>query len=675
MTKQQIKEFILTWDGGQRECLAPVSLCSDKGAELPSGTLTAKFTVQKTAAELKYSYIRINDAVGIREVKVSGSTVFEGNFSGRVLNLNVKDKIVSGSQCEMEISFSQIEGYHLCAGLFGSVELVRFNGAIIDRVEVKQGFDGSSATLGIALDMLGGSDNVRAVATLVSSSGQIFYGGITRGRGTISVKDPLYWWPKNMGVQNLYKLTVNIYGDTEIEDTAELKVGIRRVSAQDDKAAFDILGASFLPMGAIYTPERRCDPELSRVRESAFLNSAARVGINALIVQGEDILPDDNFFELCDAHGIAVIREIRSSLLEENGEELELLARIGHHPSMMLYQIIHDTGNASQLKERVLRVAPGVAVRIMDKPIKYAGASQLPSDKVLDKLLSKRERNLFSRKMEEIGAGELLPMIKRCSERMPYASGFDEFMYVSSVCAADEISEKMVEARLRRGDKLPIYDGLGETVDGLCRAGMDSMAVWRATQYKASRFFAPTLLHAEYLGDGRVLFYISNERRQSFAGTMEYRIVSSDNLTVHRGSAPAVIERNSARLILERDLGDYIIGHEDEYYLECYLKDSLGTYSQNVTLFVPEKHFKFEDPKIKAEIVGSERRFSITLKAEAFARDIEISFGKYDAVLYDNYFDITSPSPMRISFTLTGAMSNAEELMSELKIRSVYDIG
>lgn len=674
MTKQEIREFNMTWGDGQRVCTTPFSLCSSDGSELTSASITSEFFVEKKASDFKFTYLKITDAVGLRRVLIAGDVVYEGCFSGRVLNLNVKDKIRDGRENEVTLVFSQIDGYHLCAGLFGKAELIRFNGAVIDRVEVCQGFDGSSATIGISLDMLGNSDYVRAVATLVSSSGQIFYGGITRGKGTITVKDPLYWWPKDMGVQNLYKLTVNLYGDTEIEDTAELRVGIRKVGATDGRLTFDILGASFLPMGAIYTPERRCEPVLSKTRETAFLNSAARVGINALVVQGEDILPDDNFFELCDAHGIAVIREIKSSLLENNGDELDMLARIGHHPSMMLYQIIHDTGNAEKLKERIIKVAPGVAVRIMDKPVKYSKFSSLPSDKALQRLVLEDERNLFSLGMEKLGRQEVLDMIKSCSERYPYAGSFESFAYISSVSASKKTAASIIEARLRRGDLPAIYDGLGDTVDGLCHSGMDSMAVWRATQYEAAKFFAPIYVHAEYLGDGRAVFYISNERRQTFAGTLEYRIASADNKTVHEGHSNVVVERNTSRLVLERDFGEILIGHEREYYLECYLKDQMGVYSRMTTLFVPEKHFKFKDPCISAEIVGSERRFSITLEASAFARSVEISFGKHDAVLYDNYFDITSGAPLRISFTLMGGMSTADELKEALKIKSIYSL-
>jgi beta-mannosidase len=112
----------------------------------------------------------------------------------------------------------------------------------------------------------------------------------------------------------------------------------------------------------------------------------------------------------------------------------------------------------------------------------------------------------------------------------------------------------------------------------------------------------------------------------------------------------------------------------NEYYLECFLRDPLGVYSQSTTLFVPEKHFKLRDPKISAQIVVSDRRFSITLSAEAFARAVEISFTDVDAVFYDNYVDLTGSAPMKIAFTITSSMSTAEQLMASLKIKSIYDV-
>ena len=265
-------------------------------------------------------------------------------------------------------------------------------------------------------------------------------------------------------------------------------------------------------------------------------------------------------------------------------------------------------------------------------------------------------------------------MIESASERYPYAGGFADFAYLSSLNASEKIREKIISARLMRGALPAIYDGLGDVGGLICNSGIDREAVWRATHYKAAEFFAPVCLYANHLGGGRVEFYVSNEKRQSFSGMLEYRVADSDNNTVYKSSEPFVIERATAKEIFAFDFGKYISGHEREYYLECNLRDSVGASSRSVTLFVPEKHYRFKDPDIKAQIVGADRRYCITLSAEAFARGVELSFDKTDAVFYENYIDLTGGSAVKIQFTVIGSAQSAEQLAGELRIKSVYDV-
>lgn len=671
MAKGEIKQFKLKIGEESYECTVPFSLVSARGSRAVSGVAEAHVLVDERIRNNRHIYLRLYDVVGLSLVRVGGRIVYDTHFTGRVLNIPIKDKLTLGDNA-IELSFAD-EGGAMRAGLFGKAELLKFNNSAIDSVSVSQSVSGNVCTLNISVDMLGGNDNVRAVATLVSSAGHVFYGGLTRGKGTITVKDPLMWWPKGMGVQNLYKLTVNLYGDLEIEDTAELKVGIRDLSVSDGAALVTVGGATFIPMGAVYVNESREDPYLSKNREAAFINSAARAGFNTLVIGDGDTLPTDNFFDLCDAHGIAVVREIYSSRLESSSE-LDLLARVAHHPSMAVYQIIYDTGNAKAMKDRLTRVAPGVAVRVVDKAPAYPAQPQLPSERVISGWLAPDERNLFSEKLEREGRDTVLKMLSSASERYPYAGSFSDFAYVSSLSAAEKIKSAMVEARLSRGGSMAVYGALGSTRAGICSAGLDSMATWRALHYYAAKFFAPIILAPKLCGGGRVEFYVSNERRQSFVGNIEYRIADNENKTVFAGSEQCVAERSAAKLVLIRDFSDIISGHEREYYLEYYLKDPMGVYSQGTALFVPEKYFKFLPPEFEAHISGSDRRFSITLSAKSFAKGVELSFEDADAVFYDNYVDITASSPVKISFTLTGAADTAEHLKRALRVRCIEDV-
>ena len=669
MIKTVINEFKYGEGEGSLALSAPFSSASFSHGE-GKFTVRADFTVE--AADWKYAYIRIKDTEKLCEVRLGGETVYSGRFSGRVLNIPVKSSLCEGENT-LELVFLPYES-GVYPGLFGGVELLRFNGAIIDRVSVTEEFMSSGVNLHIGLDLLGSSDNVRAVATLRSRAGQIFYGGIARGKGHITIKDPLYWWPKDMGVQNLYTLTVNLYGDMEAMDTREFNIGIRNISIEGAALCADIGGASFLPMGAVYRTENMSDPMLSRNRMPALINSAARVGMNALLIKESDELPTESFFELCDAHGIVVIREMRSSRLENNAEELEMLARVANHPSMAIYNVVYDSGNSRLIKERLAKIAPNLAIRFSDKTLEYSSFPSIASERVISKYLSCEDENLFSEKMESAGAEQISVMLESARERYPYAGSFSDFVYLSSLNAAERIREKIISARIMRGALPAIYDGLGDLSGLICKSGIDEAAVWRATHYLAAGFFAPVCLYANHLGQGRVEFFVSNEKRQSFSGSLEFRIADSENRTVYSGSQPCTVERATAKEIFSFDFGQIIANHENEYYLECYLRDTLGVFSRSVTLFVPEKYFKFKNPDIKAEIVGTDRRFSVTLISSAFARGVELSFDKTDAVFYDNYFDITASAPQKIQFTVVGGIENAEHLASTLRIKSVYDV-
>ena len=145
MVRSEITSFNLICGEVARACTPPFSLCSAEGAELPSGSFSAVFTLAPTAQDFKYEYIRLTDLVGLTEVRLSGEVIHSTPFTGRVLNLNIKDKVKQGENT-LELVFSQTAGSHLCAGLFGKAELLMFSGAVIDRVGVKQSFEGGFAT-------------------------------------------------------------------------------------------------------------------------------------------------------------------------------------------------------------------------------------------------------------------------------------------------------------------------------------------------------------------------------------------------------------------------------------------------------------------------------------------------------------------------------------------------
>ena len=97
--------------------------------------------------------------------------------------------------------------------------------------------------------------------------------------------------------------------------------------------------------------------------------------------------------------------------------------------------------------------------------------------------------------------------------------------------------------------------------------------------------------------------------------------------------------------------------------------------SKGTLLFVKPKRFAFVDPAIKAQISGVGNNLYMTLQADAFAKDVEISFDGIDAMVSENYFDITSSSPVKVGLTIIeDTPTSSYELQDALRIRCVNTI-
>ena len=676
MIKKELKNFNIELDGIQLPVTLPASVLSAleaAGLEPKSDISTARYhtTLYLDSIEEGRKYLlRLSGIVGCARLIFNGTEILEKKCN-RFSLFDVSGSVTVGDNL-VEIIFSDDSSDILSAGIWGSFELLSFSGAIIENLRVTQKFDGDTVNLEIKIDLYGNGENMRAVATLVSSAGHVYYAGLTKTRGSITVKDPLFWWPRGLGVQNLYRLTVNIYGETEIEDTAEMRIGLRKITTANnaDGHTLDIGGVEFLPMGAIYTPGPSKTPESVRKHTDWIVSSAYRSAFNTLVIpECAEALPD-SFYELCDVYGIVVIHEL-SGLSER---EAELLRRVGHHASFAPVDVtvgdeIYETCEAMR------EIIPELDFAQYESRESYPGRLALDSEKTLYSILPDGERNIFSPAADELLASKAIDILTSISKDYLYPSSISELSYLSGVISANEIKKDMIKRRLSRGELgRAVFDGIFSAERGISSCSLDSEYRWRAAQYIAAKFFAPTVIYAENEG-ACVGFSISNERRLAFVGKLEYKLLDSKNNLIYKSSEEVASTEMSARKLFTRDLSEYLSGHEREYYLEYSLFEGTSVIYRDTLLFCREKEFKYENPKIKYEIVGDERKFSITLSAAAFAKGVEIDFSGIDASLADNFFSITSSAPQKISFNVIGAPTSAEMLTKIVKIRSLYDIG
>ena len=720
MTRSEIKNFTISYGKcGSFPCTPPCTLfsvLSERG--IYSGVkneeekerwqsyldqvcdFDADFILTPMDLRKKYIYLRLSGLDTVAEIYLNDHFLTKGKSSQQTYTLDIKQYVTQGEN-RLKIRFlpegrgsfgkvaHQLESDFgvpiVDAGILGKVELLKFNNAIVDNIYISQKKEGESVVLSMRMETLGNADSVKAVATLISGAGQVYYGGFNRGLGSIVVRQPLYWWPRGLGMQNLYKLTVNLYGETDIEDTKELTVGIGDVGLNPHKDGPLTLANStgFMPFGMVYTPADDILARISDEKIEAMIISLAKANANTLLVSGSGGFADERLLSACDRHGIVVWQE-----LPYGGENTALspedyaagitssLRRLAHHPSFSVLVDSMGMDGSGELMTLAKNTAPSISFLTYEEYSRIPRLSYpaLPDDNTL-KGLAGPAPNLFSEAMEWHGGEYIADMLIDGKREYLYAENLSDFGYITRLLQARAAESYAYGRRLERSSgSAAIISRLADSRATVSDAMLDYSCRPKALLYYSRAFFAPLLLIPRVDG-GRVSFAISNEKRQAFEGIIYYRILDAKNNIVYNGADDVSVPEMSVVAFRGRDFTDVIKGHEDEYYLEYGLRDGAVSVTRRTLLFVSPKRFKFEDPAIKAQISGSGRSHTITLCAESFAKDVEIFFDGHDVILQDNYIDITSRTPIKLNLTVTSGIISSFELEDALRIRSVYNIG
>ncbi len=734
MIKRRIKDFTL--DYGEHkglECTAPCSLYSvlrakgiitdpyfaDNASALRSlsdkgCTFNARFSLPLGSSVMQNQLLRLHGIDTLARISLNGAVIGTADNMHRTYTFDVRGVAVDGENFLTVELFpptsrdgiakaAYMLGGELSAGLpdmgiFRAVELIAFEHKMIENVVVHQRHEDGAVNLDLTLVTLGEDDMSRAVATLISPAGNVYYGGFAGGRGLITVKEPNLWWPNGLGPQNLYKLSVNLYSDTEIEDSFEMRIGLRTVEPSDDGCGLTVNGVRILTLGALYAPEDCILPAITKERTRRLLSDAKRANINTLEILPDGNFPADHFYDLCDELGILLWQNLPRDLvaiLSERTEDClsaigDNLSRIAHHPSLAVVlqdkweeprEGDTDTSDVSRgiptlvrtLLPDTLILDPVSDSRGMPLPI-GEGLESMPSAKTVSSMTSPEDANLFSASVEShIGrSGAAIDMLAHIAESYRYPCTVDELCYISQLAAAQHVGAQAEIVRRERSAHCGlVLDRLNDCWPSISTAAIDYHGRWKAMHYATKKFYSPVLVSARVDGT-RVTFSISNEAKLPFDGSFTYSVVSADNSVIFKDSFPLKVDAMVATDVFNCDLASIIFGHEREYILVYSI--SGGAESSGKLLFTSPKKLALKKPSISVNIIGGGTSFSATVTSDALALGVFIDFVGVDATLEDNFFDICDRSPRRISIT-TSSITTSAELAEGLRVRTVYDIG
>ncbi len=167
-------------------------------------------------------------------------------------------------------------------------------------------------------------------------------------RRTLTIDQPLLWWPAGYGDQPLYDLEVKIAGDRHHQ-----QVGLRTlelITEQDDIGLgfkFRANGVDIFAKGANWIPCDALPARQTRAAVADLLTSAVEAHMNMIRVWGGGQYESDDFYQLCDEKGLLVWQDFMFScstypatadfLDQVKAEARHQIKRLRHHACLALW--------------------------------------------------------------------------------------------------------------------------------------------------------------------------------------------------------------------------------------------------------------------------------------------------------------------------------------------------
>jgi exo-1,4-beta-D-glucosaminidase len=122
----------------------------------------------------------------------------------------------------------------------------------------------------------------------------------------LRVRNPLLWWPRQMGEPVLHTLSLRFSRGDEVSDTATIRYGVREVTSELDAQGhrvFRVNGKRILIRGGGWAPDMLLRESSARL-ETEF-RYVRDMNLNAIRLEGK--MESDEFYDLADEQGVLIL--------------------------------------------------------------------------------------------------------------------------------------------------------------------------------------------------------------------------------------------------------------------------------------------------------------------------------------------------------------------------------
>jgi beta-mannosidase len=306
------------------------------------------------------------------------------------------------------------------------------------------------------------------------------------------------------------------------------------------------------------------------------------------------------------------------------------------------------------------------------------GLQSFPSLKTVETFTLPEDRNIFSYVMENhqkcaSGNEKIMYYI---SMYYKFPKDFEALLYLSQLIQAEGLKYGVEHWRRNRGRCMGVvFWQLNDCWPVASWASIDYYGRWKALHYTTKRFFAPVLVSACEEGTS-VSLHVTNDSMKDVSGKLSWALCDAASTVVLSGEKTIESKALTAAEFERLDFANILDNESSmrQHYLEYRLENE-KVISEGTVMFVPAKHFEFIEPLIEIKVEENGDEFILTLSSKAYAKSVEINFKEVDAVLSDNYFDLTANRIKKV-IAKKAEMSRAvslEELKMQLNMRSLIN--
>jgi beta-mannosidase len=307
------------------------------------------------------------------------------------------------------------------------------------------------------------------------------------------------------------------------------------------------------------------------------------------------------------------------------------------------------------------------------------GFQAYPALKTIESFTLPEDRNPFSYVMERhqrnnAANGKIMNYLY---QTFLYPNSFDVFVYASQLLQAEAIKYGVEHFRRNRGRCMgAVYWQLNDIWPVTSWASVDYYHRWKALHYYAKRFFQPVMISCHEEGlltqnpnanhqpqikeaiEKSFHLSVANETFEEKKLTVKWEIRDCSAKLIKEKSVPVKVPALTSLWLDKVLVNDIDLNGQ---YLSYHLLDGSAVVSEGSVIFSLPKFFHWADPHLSCTVNGD----TMTVKAAAYAKSVEILNRNQDLVLSDNYFD------------MDGGTKKVKILRGKpngIKLRSVYDI-